>query len=424
MTAMMGTGSLPGLTRRLTGFGPFQRFVGRGRDSRWHPPLGDRDLIGACSHRRPSLSCPPSRQVRAIPVHLLSEGMAMTTIAEQERHVTIGIDTHRDTHVAVALDAQGRMLATRSFATTRAGHRSLERWATSFGIVDAFGVEGTGAWGAGVARHLTAGGHRVLEVDRPNRSVRRKRGKSDPVDAEAAARAVQAGTACGVPKSRTGAVEAIRVHRVARRGAMKARTQAACSLHSLVTTAPAALRDELRILSLPELAGRCGRFRPGCPSGPLPATKAALRSIARRWLSLSREIAELDEALDALVAAAAPELVALYGVGTDVAGQLLVTAGDNPERLRTEAAFAHLCGVAPIPASSGRTDRHRLNRGGDRQANAALHRIVLARLRWDPRTKEYVARRTKEGRTKREAIRCLKRYVARDVYRLLSRMVA
>jgi transposase len=350
--------------------------------------------------------------------------MAMTTIAEQGCRVTIGIDTHRDSHVAAALDGQGRLLATRSFPTTRAGHRSLERWATNFGVVDAFGIEGTGAWGAGLARYLTERGHCVLEVDRPDRRVRRKRGKSDPVDAEAAARAVQAGTACGVPKSRTGAVEAIRVLRVARRSAMKARTQAAVQLHSLVTTAPAALRDELRVLALPELAGRCGRFRPGRPSDPLPATKAALRSIARRWLSLSREIADLDEALDGLVAAAAPELVGLYGVGTDVAGQLLVTAGDNPERLRTEAAFAQLCGVAPIPASSGRTDRHRLNRGGDRQANAALHRIVLARLRWDPRTKDYVARRTKEGRTKREAIRCLKRYVARDVYRHLSRMVA
>lgn len=274
----------------------------------------------------------------------------MTTIADATPRVTIGIDTHRDSHVAAALDTHGRLLATESFPTTRAGHRSLERWALGFGMVDAFGVEGTGAWGAGVARHLAGRGHRVLEVDRPDRRIRRKRGKSDHLDAEAAARAVQTGRACGVPKSRAGSVEAIRVLRVARRSALKARTQAAVQLHSLVSTAPADLRDKLRALGLPELAGRCSRFRPGRPSDPLPATKAALRSIARRWLSLSAEIASLDEALDRLVLTAAPELVALFGVGTDVAGQLLVTAGDNPQRLRTEAALrapvrggAHAC---------------------------------------------------------------------------------
>ena len=346
----------------------------------------------------------------------------MTTIAEQQLRVTVGIDTHCDVHVAAVLDAQGRLLATDCFPTTRSGHRTLERWATGFGIVDAFGVEGTGAWGAGVARHLTAQGHRVLEVDRPDRRIRRKRGKSDTIDAEAAARAVQAGTACGVPKTRTGTVEAIRVLRVARRSAVKARTQAASQLHCLVSTAPAELRDELRVLSLVRLAGRCSRFRPGGPTDPVRATKTALRSVGRRWLALTEEIAHLDSALDALVADAAPGLVALCGVGTDVAGQLLVSAGDNPERLRTEAAFAQLCGVAPLPVSSGRTDRHRLNRGGDRQANAALHRIVLVRLRWDPRTREYADRRTKQGLSKREVIRCLKRYVVRDVYRHLSKL--
>jgi len=362
--------------------------------------------------------------VRAIRVHLLSEGMAMTTIADEVARVTIGIDTHKDVHVTAVLDERGRLLGTQSFPTTGKGHRLLERWATSFGEVDAVGIEGTGAWGAGVARHLTAKGHRVLEVDRPDRRTRRQRGKSDTIDAEAAARAVQAGTARGFPKARTQAVEAIRVLRVARRSAVKARTQAAAQLHSLVSTAPQALRDQLRALELADLVERCARFRPAETVDATQATKLALRSISRRWQALGDEIAAMDAALAPVVEQAAPDLIALNGVGTQVAAQLLVTAGDNPDRLRSEAAFAHLCGVSPIPASSGRTDRHRLNRGGDRQANSALHRIVLARLRWDPRTRAYVARRTKQGLSKREIIRCLKRYVAREVYRHLIRLAA
>jgi transposase len=351
--------------------------------------------------------------------------MAMTTIADDEEiRVTVGVDTHGDVHVAAVLNERGRLLETHSFPTTTRGHRALERWVASFGIVDAIGVEGTGAWGAGLSRYLCAQGYQVLEVDRPDRTARRQRGKSDTIDAEAAARAVQAGTARGVPKARTGAVEAIRALRVARRSAMKARSQAAAQLHSLVSTAPAAMRDELTALTVPPLASRCARFRPSSSSDPRQATKTALRSIARRWQSLTAEIAELDAALGPLVEAAAPNLLALTGVGPDVAGQLLVTAGDNPERLRSEAAFAHLCGVAPIPASSGRTDRHRLNRGGDRRANAALYRVVLSRLRWDPRTAAYVARRTKQGLGKREIIRCLKRYVLREVYRELVKVAA
>lgn len=348
----------------------------------------------------------------------------MTTIAEDRARVTVGIDTHGEVHVAAVLDERGRLLATESFATTSGGHRRLERWAVQFGAVEAFGVEGTGAWGAGVARHLAACGHRVVEVDRPDRSTRRRRGKSDTIDAEAAARAVQAGTAAGTPKARTGRIESIRALRVARRSAVKARSQAAHQLHCLVSTAPDGLRDELRGLGLAALVRTAARFRPGDVADPHQATKAALRSVACRHRQLGEEIDRLGLHLDRLVAEVAPDLVVLNGVGTDVAGQLLVTAGDNPGRLRSEAAFSHLCGASPVPASSGRTDRHRLNRGGDRHANAALYRIVLCRLRWDPRTRAYTERRTKDGLSKAEIIRCLKRYVAREVYRELTRLPA
>lgn len=346
----------------------------------------------------------------------------MTMLAAGSDGVTVGIDTHGDVHVAVVLDHRGRRLGIRSFPTTSSGHRRLERWACGFGPIDAVGVEGTGSWGAGIARHLTAAGYRVVEVDRPNRATRRRHGKSDPVDAEAAARAVQAGTATGTPKTRTGPIEAIRALRVARRSAIKARSQAAHQLHSLVATAPDELRDQLRHLKLPQLVATCARFRPGNPAVAVHATKTSLRSIARRYQHLDNEISELDTTLDALVAETAPNLIALNGVGTDIAGQLLVTAGDNPHRLRSDAAFAHLCGAAPIPASSGRTTRHRLNRGGDRQANAALYRIALCRLRWHPATRHYAQRRTSEGLTKPEIIRCLKRAIAREIHHELARL--
>jgi transposase len=348
--------------------------------------------------------------------------MAMTTVADDEGRVTVGIDTHGEVNVAAVLDERGRLLDTGSFPTTSAGHRRLERWVLGFGPIDAVGIEGTGAWGAGVARHFGAGGYRVIEVDRPDRKSRRQRGKSDTIDAEAAARAVQAGTATGTPKTRTGRIEAIRALRVARRSAIKARSQAAHQIHCLVSTAPDDLRDQLRTLRLAELVDTATRFRAGDPRDPAQATKTALRSIARRYQHLTAEIADLDAILDPLVAETAPNLVALNGVGTDVAGQLLVTAGDNPDRLRNDAAFAHLCGASPIPASSGRTHRHRLNRGGDRAANSALYRIVLYRLRWDPRTRHYMQRRTKQGLTKPEIIRCLKRYIAREIHQELTRL--
>jgi transposase len=289
------------------------------------------------------------------------------------------------------------------------------------GGLAAVGVEGTGAYGAELTRVLTAAGVTVVEVDRPDRKTRRSRGKSDPVDAYAAAMAVVSGRASGVPKGRNGVVEAIRVLRIARRSAVKARTQVVNQIRSMLVTAPAGLREQLAGLNRAGLIATLTRLRPGADlTDPLVATRSVLRRLARRYQALDTEITELDSQLGPLVTQAAPALVELFGVGTDTAGQLITTAGDNPHRMRSEAAFAHLAGVAPIPASSGRVQRHRLNRGGDRQANNALHTITLCRMRHDPRTRDYVQRRTREGLSKREIIRCLKRYIAREIYRALT----
>lgn len=334
--------------------------------------------------------------------------------------VTVGVDTHSDVHVAALLDQAGRLLDTRSFPTTTRGYAQLATWAESFGSVDKVGMEGTGSYGSGLLRFLADYGFTVVEVDRPDRSTRRRAGKSDLIDAEAAARAVLSGRASGTPKSRDAQVEMIRALRVARRGAMKARIQAGGQLDGLVVSAPQSVRQALRGLTGKHRVHGCAALRPGPVTDPTAATKVALRSLARRWLALQAEIDDLDVHLTALVSAAAPELVALPGVGVDTAGQLLVTAGDNPERLRSEAAFARLCGAAPIPVSSGRTDRHRLHRGGDRDANSALWRVALVRMRCHQPTKDYVARRTTEGKTKTEIMRCLKRYIAREAFVLLT----
>jgi transposase len=215
-------------------------------------------------------------------------------------------------------------------------------------------------------------------------------------------------------------VESLRVLRVARCSARKAKAQALNQMRSLVSTAPDDIRSELRRTTGKQLA-RCSKFRSTGRTDPTSVTKVALRSLARRINDLADEIAELDTLIEPIVNDTAPDLVELTGVGPEIASALLVAAGDNPERLRNEATFAHLCGVAPIDASSGKQERHRLNRGGDRQANSALWRIVLTRLVYDPRTRDYLDRRTKEGLSKKEAIRCLKRYVAREVFNQLPR---
>lgn len=335
--------------------------------------------------------------------------------------VTLGVDTHADLHVAAVLDHLGRLLGTRSFPSTVAGYRELLSWATSHGDLRIAGVEGTGSYGAGLSRYLVSAGVRVVEVERPNRQYRRRLGKSDHTDAEAAARAVHAGTSLGLPKTSDGPVEAIRVFRAARRSAIKARTQAANQLRAFVLTAPDELRTRLSPLPLAELVRVASRFRIRLADSVSSATRYVLRSVARRHMDLSAEISELDRVLVELVSEAAPDLLALPGVGTDTAGALLVAAGDNPDRLLSESSFAHLCGVAPIAASSGKVVRHRLNRAGNRDANRALHVVALSRMSFDHRTQEYVARRTKEGKSKLEITRCLKRYIAREIYKILIR---
>jgi transposase len=336
--------------------------------------------------------------------------------------ITLGVDTHKDVHVAVALDGIGRHRGTLSVPANLAGYKRLVDWAEEFGPLKHAGVEGTGSFGAGLTRFLKGRRIKVSEVIRPRRRDQCRAGKSDPIDAEAAARAVLAGTATGQPKSADGEVEMIRTLRITRRSAVKARVGAANQLQNLLITAPEGLKSELCGLSTARLVAIASRFRPGPnPSDVEAATKFALRSVARRYQRLSEEISsELDEQLDRLVTEAAPELVAVEGVGTDTAASLLIAAGDNPERLENEAAFAHLCGAAPIPASSGKRVRHRLNRHGNRDANRALYVIAVCRMSCDERTRRYVAKRTAEGKSKKEIIRCLKRYIAREIYRVLS----
>ncbi|MEU4746715.1 IS110 family transposase [Actinosynnema sp. NPDC023658] len=346
----------------------------------------------------------------------------MTSMTHDGTPVTGGVDTHGLTHHAAVIDPVGRHPADREFPATIAGYRALLGWMRSHGPVAAVGVEGTGAYGAELARVLTAAGITVVDVDRPDRKTRRSKGKSDPVDSYAAASAVLSGRATGLPKSRDGAVEAVRVLRVARRSAVKARTQTVNQIRGLLVSAPAALRERVtRGLNRAALVDALARLRPGDDlSDPTTATRAALRRLARRHRALDAEITELDAEIGPLVARTAPALPELFGVGPETAGQLLTSAGDNPERMRSEAAFAHLAGVAPIPASSGRVHRHRLNRGGDRAANNALHTIALVRMRHDQRTRDYVQRRTRQGLSGKDIIRCLKRFIAREVYRALT----
>jgi len=336
--------------------------------------------------------------------------------------VVVGVDTHKDEHVAVALDQLGARLGAHRVATTTQGYADLERWANNLGKVRTFGIEGTGCYGAGLARFLTGCGYRVVEVNRPDRSERRRLGKSDPIDAELAARAVLAGVAQGTPKSGVDQVEMIRMLKSTKNSALKARTQAMNQMRALIVTAPAELRQALDGLTTRALIIRCVGLRPSDLVTPTAAAKHALRSLARRYRHLTAEIEGLAGDLERLTLIVAPALVEAFGVGSDTPAALLIAAGSNPERLKSEAAFAALCGVSPIPASSGKTNRRRLNRGGDRQANAALHRVVIVWLRDDERTKVYMQRRTGEGVSKAKVIRCLKRYVAREVFTALREL--
>jgi transposase len=348
--------------------------------------------------------------------------MTMTTV-EAVRGVTGGVDTHRDVHVAAALDPLGGLLGTEQFETNPAGYKALLSWLEAFGEVTKIGVEGTGSYGSGLARYLRRVGVSVIDVGRPNREERRRSGKSDPLDAVEAARAALGGRATNLPKSRDGAVEAIRVLVVAKRSARQARVKALIQMRHLGFTAPDQLRSRLKGLSVPALVAEGIKLRPTRSLDPVTAaTKASLSSLAHRIESLDAELAALDERIESLLVATVPELLGRFGVGPDTAAALVMAAGDNPERLHSEAAWAHLCGVSPIPTGSGKkSGKVRVHEGGDRQANSALWRIVMVRIAHHPETQVYFERRVKEGLTKHEVIRILKRYVAREVYKYLPR---
>jgi transposase len=330
----------------------------------------------------------------------------------QARAITVGVDTHAD----AALDPIGGLLGVAEFPATPAGYAQLLGWLGGFGTVCLVGVEGTGSYGAGLARHIAAAGVRVVEVDRSDRQDRRRAGKSDPLDAVSAARAAQSGRARGAPKGRDGQVEAIRALMVAKRSARSERTQTINQARALIVTGPDDLRARFAAHAPADLVAELAALRPRPGSMVRYHTLLALRELGRRAQFLDGQLQRLDEFIVPLVTARAPGLLARHGVGPDTAAILLVAAGDHPQRLRSEAAWAHLCATAPLCASSGKVTRYRLNPGGDRQANHALYRIVITRPSSHPPTRAYAGRRTKEGRSKKEVIRCLKRYVARQVY--------
>jgi transposase len=340
----------------------------------------------------------------------------MTLPIVETRAITGGVDTHADVHVAAALDPIGGLLGVAEFPATPAGYARLLAWLGGFGTLCLVGIEGTGSYGAGLARHIAAAGVQVVEVDRSDRQDRRRQGKSDPLDAVSAARAAQSGRARGAPKGRDGQVEAIRTLMVTKRTARSERVQTINQARALVLTGPDDIRVRFAKHATDALVAELASLRPRPGDTVGYATRIALRELGRRVQFLDSQLQRLDELIVPLVTARAPGLLTLYGVGPDTAAMLLVAAGDHPGRLRSEAAWAHLCATAPIPASSGKTVRHRLNPGGDRQANHALWRIVITRMSSHPPTRAYVTRRTKEGLSKKEIIRCLKRYAAREVY--------
>jgi transposase len=335
--------------------------------------------------------------------------------------IVVGVDTHKDFHLAAAKDALGRDLGHARFDADRAGYQQLLEWAQTRGEPQGFGIEGAGSYGAGLARYLSSHGQRVTEVARPTRQHRTRHGKSDISDARAAAGALIAGETLGVPKSADGHIEAIRILQVTRASAVRAKSAAVVALQSLVVTAPDELRDRLIGLSPRAMVRACAQLSTeSAPATPAGAAIAGLSTLARRYEYLEREAKLLGAQIAALVRLACPQLLELFGVGPEIAATVLIAVGDNANRLGSEGAFAKVCGVAPRDASSGRQQRHRLNRGGNRQANRALHTLVVVRLRSHAATRQYMARRLAEGKTKKEVMRCLKRYVAREVYNTIQ----
>lgn len=344
----------------------------------------------------------------------------MTTRTDRPA-IFVGVDTHADTHHVAIVNEHGKKLDDREFTTTAAGYAAIEEWIHRSGHVLRVGIEGTGSYGVELARQLRRRGYDVAEVPRPNRRLRRSQGKSDAIDAYAAARRLLDGSEVTAPKHRDGAIEAVRALRVARNSAVKAASAAINALRALITTSPEELHSQLRGLPRGRLIATCAGFDPdlGTLHNPTEATKLALRSLAQRATDSRAHAEQLKHKLSQLLSQVAPNTMDIFALGPDTAAALIISIGDNPDRLSSEAAFARLCGVAPIPASSGKPTRHRLHRGGDRQANQALHTAVVVRLRYHDATQSYAARRKHDGKTTPEILRCLKRYLAREVFRAL-----
>jgi transposase len=340
-------------------------------------------------------------------------------MTDSNRKIILGVDTHKDFHHAAVITALGENVADKRFDATPTGYAELISWAGSHGDVIRAGVEGTGSYGAGLTRQL-AQTVAVIDVVAPDKQERRLRGKTDRIDAYSAARAVLSQRAVSIPKTRDGEVEAVRVLRSTRQLLVKQRTETMNQLQGFIVSAPEQLRVALAGLAGKDLAKACQRLRDRQADDTVTtATKDALRSLGRRYLELKTETDRLQARLREILTAFAPELLAVHGVGPDVAATLLAVTGENADRLTSESALAHLSGTAPIPASSGKTSRHRLNRGGNRQGNAAFHRIVLVRMKTHAPTREYLAKTLARGKTKRDAMRLLKRYLAREIFPIL-----
>ena len=348
----------------------------------------------------------------------------MTLILETPTavRVTGGVDTHADTHVAAAYDQLGRELGTATFTTDPGGFQQLHEWLASFGQIDAVGVEGTGSYGAGLNRYLHARGVTVYEINRPDRAMRRRHGKSDTADAKAAARTVQSGHDLAIPKTADGQVEALRLLQIPRSSAVKQRTQVINQIRAVISTAPDELRTTLHRKRISPIITIITSWDPVTSiDDPDSASRYALITLVARLNALNIEIAQLNTLTAQLARAVKPELLEPVGIGPATATTILIAVGDNPERMATSNGFAALGGVSPVDASSGKTQhRHRLNRGGNRQLNSALYIIAIVRMRYHEPTIAYVARRTTEGKSKKEIIRCLKRYIAREIFQILA----
>lgn len=338
--------------------------------------------------------------------------------------VTGGVDTHKDSHAAAVLDSVGQVLGCEEFSANAQGYDEMIAWMRSFGELSSVGVEGTGSYGAGLTRRLLKEGVEVLEVLAPDRSERRRRGKSDEIDAVQAARAALSGARCRQAKALGEELEALRALEAAYASCVKAKTAASNALKAQVVTLPEDMREQLDGLKASALVKACAFMRPGKGSSARSGLKAALRALARRVLALKEEADALEARIDALTLELVPSVRALDGAGPHVAARLALAAGKSPERLGSEASFSMLCGASPVPASSGKTDKLRLSRAGDRRANSALYTMAITRMGHDARTRAYVARRLSENKTKKEVIRCLKRYIAREVYGALLRDMA